>query len=155
MDDEFNTKSRRAWGQGAPEECKVLARVVGVGAGCVVSASLVEILHREIRRVCDGPEARHERGIDLPYRAPIYAIEKGVVFDLLDVQSPIRTGYEPVIYEGGARREEGRGKQGKDSELGGIGAIAKVGWLLTGESCLRLRDSSGHPQELRGGTASG
>ncbi len=70
-----------------------------------------------------------------------------MVLDLLDVQSPIRAGYEPVV----RRRERG----GEVSELGGSARIAKVGWLLTGESSLRLRDSNGHRQELRGGTASG
>ena len=61
----------------------------------------------------------------MAYRAPVYAIEKRMVLDLLDVQSPIRAGYEPVIMQRrGARRERAGGKV---SELGGIGAIAKVG----------------------------
>lgn len=41
--------------EGISEECKVLARVAGVGAGCVVSITLFEILHWEVRRVRDGP----------------------------------------------------------------------------------------------------
>jgi hypothetical protein len=42
-----------------------------------------------------------------------------MVLDLLDAQSPIRAGYEPVM------RGAGQEGQGKVSELRGIGAIAK------------------------------
>ena len=74
-----------------------------------------------------------------------------MVLDLLDVESPFRAGYEPVMRGAGAKGKAGERFQ----NWGGIDAIAKVGRLLTGESCLRLHDSSEHRQELRGGIASG
>ena len=87
--------------RGVPKKCKVFARVTGVRTCRAVGATLLEILDREIRCVGDRTKARHERGVDLPDRIPVHAVEKRMVLDLFDVQSPISTGDEPVMRMGG------------------------------------------------------
>jgi hypothetical protein len=54
-DESTRSKDHGKEKHGLPKECEVLARVTGVSTCCFVSATLFEILDREIRCVGDGP----------------------------------------------------------------------------------------------------
>lgn len=73
----------------APEEGEVLVRTAVVGIGGLLG-SLVELVCREVRRVRDRAQIRHEGRVDVADSVPVDAVEKRVAFNLVNTQPPIR-----------------------------------------------------------------
>lgn len=72
-----------------PEEREVLVRTAVVGIGGLLG-SLVELVCREVRRVRDRAQIRHEGGVDVANSVPVDTVEKRVAFDLVNAQPPVR-----------------------------------------------------------------
>lgn len=71
-----------------PKESQILVGPRRVPAGGFLW-DLLELVRREVRRVGNRPQTGHERRLDVADDGPVYAVEEGVVSDLVHGQSSV------------------------------------------------------------------